>query len=193
MAGIVGEVARAIWDALVQEVMPVPTTEDCQSIATDFLHRWNVPDCLGSIDGKQVVIRAPENSGSLFFNYKGTYSVVFLAVVDAQYCFRVMDVGSYGRTSDGGVLANSTFSQALRDGTLGLPQDALLPSAEHLGPQPHMFVADKAFPLRWPTGGHPSGQQQPHTGGYPCPGEIYDLFLHRGSCPLATCGISHCF
>ncbi len=25
MGGIVGEVARAIWDALVQEVMPVPT------------------------------------------------------------------------------------------------------------------------------------------------------------------------
>lgn len=148
VAGIVGEVARAIWDALVQEVMPVPTTEDWRSIATDFLHRWNFPNCLGSIDGKHVVIKAPDNSGSLFFNYKGTYSVVLLAVVDAQYCFRVVDVGSYGRTSDGGALANSTFGQALRDGTLGLPQDALLPSAEHLGPQPHVFVADEAFPLR---------------------------------------------
>ncbi len=95
-----------------------------------------------------VVIRAPVNSGSLFFNYKGTHSVVLLAVVDAQYCFRVVDVGSYGRTSDGGALANSTFGQALRDGTLGLPQDALLPGAEHLRPQPHVFVADEAFPLR---------------------------------------------
>uniref|UniRef100_A0A3B3T7F3 Zgc:194221 n=1 Tax=Paramormyrops kingsleyae TaxID=1676925 RepID=A0A3B3T7F3_9TELE len=148
VAGIVGEVARAIWDALVQEVMPVPTTEHWRSIAADFLHRWNFPNCLGSIDGKHVVIRAPDNSGSLFFNYKGTYSVVLLAVVDAQYCFRVVDVGSYGRTSDGGALANSTFGQALRDGTLGLPQDALLPGAEHLAPQPHVFVADEAFPLR---------------------------------------------
>ncbi|RXN39390.1 nuclease HARBI1 [Labeo rohita] len=69
-------------------------------------------------------------------------------MVDAQYCFRVVDVGSYGRTSDGGVMANSTFGQALRNGTLGLPQDALLPGAEHLGPQPHVFVADEAFPLR---------------------------------------------
>ncbi|RXN04065.1 nuclease HARBI1 [Labeo rohita] len=148
VAGIVGEVARAIWDALVQEVMPVPTTEDRRSIATDVLHRWNFPNCLGSIDGKHVVIRAPDNSGSLFFNYKGTYSVVLLAVVDAQFCFRVVDVGSYGRTSDGGVMANFTFGQALRNGTLGLPQDALLPGAEHLGPQPHVFVADEAFPLR---------------------------------------------
>ncbi|XP_036410906.1 glycogen synthase kinase 1-like [Megalops cyprinoides] len=57
-------------------------------------------------------------AGSLFYNCKGTFSVVLLAVVD---------VGSYGRTSTGGALANSTFGQALRDGTLGLPQDALLP------------------------------------------------------------------
>uniref|UniRef100_A0A3B3SIP3 Zgc:194221 n=1 Tax=Paramormyrops kingsleyae TaxID=1676925 RepID=A0A3B3SIP3_9TELE len=148
MAGIVAEVARAIWDALVMEFMPVPTTEDWQRIATDFLHRWNFPNCLGSIDGKHVVIRAPDNSGSLFYNYKGTFSIVLLAVVDAQCCFRVVDVGSYGRTSDGGSLSNSTFGQALRDGTLGLPEDALLPGAEHLGPQPHVFVADEAFPLR---------------------------------------------
>ncbi|KAL1268540.1 hypothetical protein QQF64_033903 [Cirrhinus molitorella] len=96
---------------------------------------------------ENVVIRATVNSGSLFYNYKGTYSVVLLAVVDAQYCFRVVDVGSYGRTSDGGALANSTFGQSFRNGTLGLPQDALLPGAEHLGPQPHVFVANEAFPL----------------------------------------------
>ncbi|KAL2102070.1 hypothetical protein ACEWY4_003831 [Coilia grayii] len=106
------------------------------------------PNCLGSIDGKHVVIRATDNSGSLFYNYKGTYSVVLLAVVDAEYCFRVVDVGAYGRTSNGGVLANSNFGQKLQDGTLGLPQDALLPGAEHLGPQPFVFVADEAFPLR---------------------------------------------
>ncbi|KAG7462407.1 hypothetical protein MATL_G00184510 [Megalops atlanticus] len=104
------------------------------------------PTVLGPSMGN-VVIRAPDNSGSLFHIYKGTFSVVLLAVVDAQYCFQVVDVGSYGRTSNGGVLANSTFGQALRDGTLGLPQDALLPGAEHLGPQPHVFVADEAFPL----------------------------------------------
>lgn len=153
LAGFVGEVARAVWDALVQEVMPFPTTEDWRSIATDFLHRWNFPNCLVSIDGKHVVIRAPDILGSLFFNYMETYSVVLLAVVDAQYCFRVVDVGSYGRTSDGGVLANSTLGQAL-----GLPQDTLLPDAEHLGPQPHVFVADEAFPLcrdlMWPIPGH---------------------------------------
>ena len=73
---------------------------------------------------------------------------MLLAVVDSQYCFRVVDVGSYGRTSDGGVLANSIFGQALRAGTLGIPEDVLLPGADHLGPQPFVFVADEAYPLR---------------------------------------------
>ena len=128
--------------------MPVPTTEDWRAISSDFHQHWNFPNCLGSIDGKHVVIQAPNNSGSLFHNYKGTFSIVLLAVVDAKYCFRVVDVGSYGRTSDGGTLANSAFGQALVDGNLQLPDDAVLPGAEHLGPQPHVFVADEAFPLR---------------------------------------------
>ncbi|RXN29863.1 nuclease HARBI1 [Labeo rohita] len=104
--------------------------------------------CLGSIDGKHVVIQAPNNSGSLFYNYKGTFSIVLLAVVDAKYCFRIIDVGSYGKTSDGGTLANSPFGNGLRNGTLCLPEDTLLPGADHLGPQPHVFIADEAFPLR---------------------------------------------
>ncbi|KAK0134928.1 Protein ALP1-like [Merluccius polli] len=164
VARIVTQVTTAIWDALVPEFMPVPTTEDWRSIAEGFHRRWAFPNCLGSIDGKHVVIRAPDNSGSLFYNYKGTYSVVLLAVVDSEYCFRVVDVGSYGRTSDGGVLANSNFGQKLLDGTLDLPPDALLPGADHMGRQPYVFVADEAFPLRRnlmrPFPGHQSGSHR---------------------------------
>ncbi|KAL7400259.1 hypothetical protein ABVT39_009378 [Epinephelus coioides] len=82
---IVNQVTRVIWDALVGEFMPVPTTDDWRSIAEGFHHQWAFPNCLGAIDGKHVVIRAPDNSGSLFFNYKGTYSIVLLGVVDVGY------------------------------------------------------------------------------------------------------------
>lgn len=63
------------------------------------------------MDGKHVVIQAPHNSGSQYFNYKGTYSVVLLVVVDARYLFRVVGVGAIGRNSDGGTLAASAFGQ----------------------------------------------------------------------------------
>ncbi|XP_049338723.1 uncharacterized protein LOC125803951 [Astyanax mexicanus] len=148
VAGIVSQVTRSIWNCLVTEYMPVPTKEDWRTIAAGFHERWNFPNCLGSIDGKHIVIQAPNNSGSMYHNYKGTLSIVLLAFVDASYCFRVVDVGAYGKTSDGGTLANLIFGQALRNGSLDLPEDSLLPGAEHLGPQPHVFVADEAFPLR---------------------------------------------
>uniref|UniRef100_A0A3B4HA67 DDE Tnp4 domain-containing protein n=1 Tax=Pundamilia nyererei TaxID=303518 RepID=A0A3B4HA67_9CICH len=73
---------------------------------------------------------------------------IFPLLYSAEHRFRVIDVGGYGRTSDGGILANSTFGQALRAGTLHLPPDQPLPGGEHRGAQPHVFVADEAFPLR---------------------------------------------
>lgn len=164
VAMIVNQVNRAIWDALVAEYMPTPTVEDWKNIAEGFRRRWDFPNCVGSIDGKHVVMKAPEKSGSLFFNHKGTYSVVLMAVVDHKYRFRVVDVGSYGRTSDGGVLSNSKFGKKLQKGQLDLPGDAPLPGAAHLGPQPHAFVGDEAFPLRRnlmrPYPGHQTGSRR---------------------------------
>lgn len=145
---IVPDVATAIWDCLVEEFMAVPTTEEWRSIAVRFEERWNFPLCCGALDGKHVVLKAPANSGSMFYNYKGTLSLVLLAVADAQYCFRVIDVGGYGRTRDGGSLANSAFGQVLQAGTLQLPVYLPHPGADHRGPQPHVFVADEAFPHR---------------------------------------------
>ncbi|XP_055015589.1 uncharacterized protein zgc:194221 [Boleophthalmus pectinirostris] len=148
VSAIIPDVATAIWETLVEDFMAVPTAEDWRSIAAEFEQQWNFPLCLGAVDGKHVRLKAPPNSGSLFFNYKGDHSLVLLAIVDARYRFRIIDVGGYGRTSDGGILANSPFGQALREGRLPLPPDQHLPGADHRGPQPHVFVADEAFPLQ---------------------------------------------
>uniref|UniRef100_A0A3Q0QRU5 DDE Tnp4 domain-containing protein n=1 Tax=Amphilophus citrinellus TaxID=61819 RepID=A0A3Q0QRU5_AMPCI len=145
---IVDEVAQAIWDVLQPEYMPEPTTDDWKAIAEGFKTRWNFPNCIGALDGKHVVLQAPPSSGSKYFNYKGSHSIVLLAVVDADYIFRVIDVGRYGRNSDGGILLESPLGKRLRAGTLGIPEDTTLQGAEDLGPMPHVLVADEAFPLQ---------------------------------------------
>ena len=75
----------------------------------------------GAIDGKHIVVQAPACSGSTFFNYKGTHSIMLMAVCDAHYCFTLVDIGDAGRHSDGGVFSNSAFGQAMEGGELSLP------------------------------------------------------------------------
>lgn len=79
------DVATAMWDCLAEGFMAVPTTEEWRSIAERIKERWNFLICCGALDGKHFVLKAPANSRSQIFNYKGTFSLV-PAVVDAQYC-----------------------------------------------------------------------------------------------------------
>lgn len=77
--------------------MAVPSTKEWRSIAKSFEEWWNFPLCCGALNTKHVILKAPPNSGSHFYNYKGTFSLVLLVVVDTKYCFWVIDVGGYGK------------------------------------------------------------------------------------------------
>ena len=54
---------------------------------------WQFPNCLGGLDGKHVKIYPLANSGSLYHNFKGGFSVVLMALVDANLEFIYVDAG----------------------------------------------------------------------------------------------------
>ncbi|CAH1960885.1 unnamed protein product [Acanthoscelides obtectus] len=119
--------------------------EDWKKVANGYNTMWNFPMCIGSMDGKHVIIESPKYSGSEFFNYKGTFSIVLFAIVDASYNFIFVYVGCQGRISDGGVFKNTGFAKALERDMLNLPQKAALSGREKL--VPYVLLADDAFPL----------------------------------------------
>ena len=128
-------------------VLQVPNTEaKWTRIAQEFNDKWNFPHCLGAMDGKHVLIQPPPKSGSYFFNYKHSFSIVLLALVDADYKFIYVDIGCNGRVSDGGVFRNSSLSKALEENTLHIPPPQPLPNQSFS--LPYMIVADDAFPLK---------------------------------------------
>ncbi|KAJ8728512.1 hypothetical protein PYW07_006208 [Mythimna separata] len=143
---IVHETSSVLWECLQPEYMPVPTRQKWVEVAERFYILWNLPNCVGSLDGKHIRITAPINWGSTFINYKGYFSIVLLAVVDADGFFLTIDVGEYGRNSDGRVLQVSSFGQAMDLGDLDLPNPTPLPGETQN--VPFYFVADEAFPLK---------------------------------------------
>jgi len=125
--------------------LQVPDKEDeWRYVADGFFQKWQFPHCVGSLDGKHVAIVAPANSGSLFYNYKHFFSIVLLALVDANYKFLYVDVGCYGRSADGGVFNNSTLSKALASNCLNIPAPETFEGVSNL---PYVILADDAFVL----------------------------------------------
>lgn len=80
--------------------------------------KWNFPHCIGSIDGKHILIQKPKHAGSMFWNYKQRDSIVLLAVCDAAYKFILVDIGQPGSNSDGGIWDSSEFGRGLENGKI---------------------------------------------------------------------------
>lgn len=135
-----------IWVALYKDVFVTLDDEDTwRRIANDYMMNCNFPHCIGAIDGKHVRIMNPAHSGSLYYNYKNFFSIVLMAVVDSQYKFIYIDVGSYGREADPTIFSQTSFGQKLYEGSLNLPRRE--PTNANTPPLPYVFIADEAFGL----------------------------------------------
>jgi hypothetical protein len=65
--------------------------------------------------------------------------------VDANLKSATVDVGAYGKQSDGRVFRNSALYQSLETRSLQVPEDRVLPHSEIT--LAHIFVGDEAYLL----------------------------------------------
>ena len=147
ISSIVADTAEKLWTVLHPDYMALPTIEQWKEISDRYYELWNMPNCLGSIDGKHIRIKCPKKSGSAYYNYKGYFSIVLMACADADGLFTFISVGDYGRNSDGRVIKSCGFFQALIEDQLNIPPSAVLPNDESNATFPMFFLGDEAFPL----------------------------------------------
>lgn len=130
------------------------------------------PTLRGCYRRKHVMLQAPIKSGSDFHNYKSFFSIVLMALVDADYNFIFVDIGCQGRISDGGVFRNCQLYTKIEDNDLNLPRPS--PLIGRTLKIPFVFLGDAAFPLS-------EHIMKPYAGQHPkqSPERIFNYRLSR--------------
>ena len=65
-------------------------------------------------------IQCPKNGGSFYFNFKRFYSIVWMALVDADN-FIWVDIGTNGSASDADIQHQSELKEVVDNGTISFP------------------------------------------------------------------------
>ncbi|XP_039438575.1 uncharacterized protein LOC120419805 [Culex pipiens pallens] len=172
-SNVIRETLGVLWHVLSPKYLPEPDTDMWLKTARLNMDRYQVPLCCGFVDGKHVKCRNLPHHGTQLFNYKKEYSLVLLAVCDANCKILAVDIGQYGS------IKNSEFGKKLFSGTLGMPGTTFLPDTQI--PFEYYFIGDEAFPLH-------KHIQRPYGGKFlSFEKRVYNARLSRGRSSIERC------
>ena len=143
MCKIVHNFVRSVNSLLKDEYIRFSTNEDTLiEVAAEFEDQHNMPLCIGVIDGCHISVCPPKKDAVDYFNYKGSYSILLLAVVDAKYRFIYTNVGAPGRNNDAHILRTSPLWNVIESDMFDKISHSVY------GVQiPGYLIRDAAFPL----------------------------------------------
>ncbi|XP_067648012.1 uncharacterized protein [Eurosta solidaginis] len=130
------EFCNEVWACMAREYFksfPLTRTGIEQGVA-DF-NAMGYPQCIGAIgkqinnntenslnhnslsntDGCHIEIHPKKEEAADYYNYKGWYSVVLLALLDAKYRFMYIHCGSPGRCNDSSIFERSSLKRELQE------------------------------------------------------------------------------
>uniref|UniRef100_A0A8C4RYU1 Protein ALP1-like n=1 Tax=Erpetoichthys calabaricus TaxID=27687 RepID=A0A8C4RYU1_ERPCA len=146
VSACVEDTCKAIIKRMLQCHMSLPSEDEWKAISQNFGQKWNFPNCLGAIDVKRIHIKVPTHIGSQYFHYEKETSVFLLALVDADYRFRMINVSEF--KGDEGLYASSLIGKGLENKSLNIPEDYVLPDQSYGDKLPFTIVGTAAFPLK---------------------------------------------
>lgn len=147
VGALIQKTCNVIYKELKDDFMRVPKSEeDWKEVLRLFNDKCNIPNCVGALGGRHVVIKPPAKARAMYTNSKNTFSLILLAVVDANGKFIYADVGAAGAQDGNDVWQMSPLQKAVSSNSAHLPQvvkvagspDVLLPP---------VFIADDTLPL----------------------------------------------
>ena len=103
-------IVEVLWEETVENFFP-KSANDFQESSLQMDIEWQFPFAFSAIDGSHLPIKCPDEgmeSKKQYFNFKGFYSIILLAIVDAKYRFIWASVGAPGNTHD------STYFQSTK-------------------------------------------------------------------------------
>ncbi|KAM7297561.1 uncharacterized protein ISCGN_022712 [Ixodes scapularis] len=142
----VSMIFREFCDVILSELEPrfvrFPKPDQLEDHMQRFTAVTGFPQGVGALDGCHIEICPPKEYAADYHNYKGWYSMILLAVVDHNYRFLYVNVGSPGRNHDSAVFRKSMLpaliaSDLFRVGTKQI-------AGCDVGP---IILCDQAFPL----------------------------------------------
>jgi hypothetical protein len=81
----------------------------------------------------------------MFFNYKKYFSVVLQGLVDANYKFITVDMGGFGKQSNGDMFFASDLFSFIDGKRISFPEPDFLPHSNVTAP--YVMFGDEAYPL----------------------------------------------
>ena len=139
-------IINTLWDDTVKKYFPTSRDDFKESMAK-FGEEWQFPYAFAAVDGSHLPIKCPKGGAQAmnqYFNFKGFYSIVLMALVDAEYRFIWASVGAPGNTHDSTLMQSTELWDRIVAGNV-IPN--IVQQIENVD-IPLLILGDGAFPLR---------------------------------------------
>ena len=129
----------------VASIFPKTENEFREAMITMEEH-WQLPCAFGAIDGCHIPLKCPpggQQSQKEHHNFKGFYSIVLMAIVNAKYEFTWSSCGYTGNNHDSSIFQATNIYARINNGTI-LPHNAKKLNETDIPP---LLLGDGAFPF----------------------------------------------